>query len=456
MRARVLASASAVAALLVVTACSSSTSKSTPGGSTTSSAATSAAAPTTGAATSAAAGGAVDDNNAWALAYTGGTAGAASGEPYKIGYVSQDNFLPQATVGANAARDYINAELGGVGGRPIDLVECSVTSPEDATTCGSKLANDSSIQLVIVGAMNVGNKELYAAIGGKKAILVGNALATEDFVTPDAVSYTSGSPGVLIGMAQFAAVDLKAKTVAAIIPDTPGGRAAVQQLLKPIFDAAHVTLKQTFISATATTPEMSTALQATGAAKADAVITATPSNLCISLYDAMKQLSISPKVITTDQCADSTVQAALSAEGEASAIPDGWYFGNYGYNYNLPDVASGMATYVIKGAKYAKPVGSAPVELAGGFAGPTFATVMSAVKILNQVGVDKATYATLNTALRAFTGPAMLQAGPIKCGVPPFVAACGHDMGIDQYTGGKWVSVRDALNGKPISLLPNS
>ncbi len=45
------------------------------------------------------------DVNAWALEYTGGTAGAASGEPYKIGYVNQEDFFPENTIGINAASD---------------------------------------------------------------------------------------------------------------------------------------------------------------------------------------------------------------------------------------------------------------------------------------------------------------------------------------------------------------
>jgi branched-chain amino acid transport system substrate-binding protein len=399
---------------------------------------------------------ALDDKNAWALGYTGGKAGAASGTPYKIGYVNDDSFLPATTIGMRAAVDYINAELGGVGGRPIDLVSCATTSAEDAAKCGTQFANDKDISTVVVGSLDTGNKELYDAIGGKKAILIGNPLSSVDFVTPAAVSYTSGSPGALMGMARFAVGDLKGKTVAVIIPDTPSGRAAVAQLLTPIFNAAGATLKSVFVSATATTPEMSTALQATGAAKADVLVTPIPPNLCISLYDAMKSINATPKVVTTDQCAGTEVQDHLKSLGEKSIIPDGWYFANFGYNYNLPDVDSGMATYKLKSAKYAKALGSAKVDLAGGFAPVGFAAAMSAVKIINQVGVDAATFQTVDAALRSFAGPAMMQVGPLKCGVPPFVAVCGHQMGIGQYTGNKWVSVRDGLNKNPIDLLSAS
>ena len=43
-----------------------------------------------------------------------GTAGAAHGTP--IGYANQEDLFPEATIGINAAVEYANAELGGIGG----------------------------------------------------------------------------------------------------------------------------------------------------------------------------------------------------------------------------------------------------------------------------------------------------------------------------------------------------
>jgi len=268
------------------------------------------------------------------LQYTGGKAAKAAGTPYKIGYVNVDSYIPASTVGARAAVAYINAELGGVGGRPIELESCAVTAPEDASKCGAQFANDSSISLVIVGALTVGNKELYDAVGGKKAILIGTALSSEDFVTTQGVGYSAGSPGVLMGMAKFAVEQLKAKTASVILPDGPTGRAAVQQLLMPIFNAAGVKVKSVFINPAATTPDLTTALQASGAATSDALITAFPPANCISLYDAAKSLGIKPKVITTDQCSDTAVREHLKSVGDPSLVPEGWYYANFGYNFD--------------------------------------------------------------------------------------------------------------------------
>ena len=34
----------------------------------------------------------------------------------------------------------------------------------------------------------------------------------------------------------------------------------------------------------------------------------------------------------------------IADAGETGTMPDGWYFGDYGYNYYVPDLASGMQT----------------------------------------------------------------------------------------------------------------
>ncbi len=56
--------------------------------------------------------------------------------------------------------------------------------------------------------------------------------------------------------------------------------------------------------------------------------------------------------------------------GESGTMPDGWYFGDYGYNYYAPDLESGMQTYVTKVQQYGvKAPGAKTLEYTG-FGGP--------------------------------------------------------------------------------------
>lgn len=395
-----------------------------------------------------------DELNTWALEYTGGTAGAASGDPIRLGYVNQEALFPEATLGIKAAVEYVNTELGGAAGRPLELVECQVNTPEDGAACGTQMANDESIVAVLTGAANVGNAELYNALNGNKPVIIGNGLTTDDFVTPAGVGFAAGSTGVIAGMAEFVIEELAPTSVAVVFVDNAGGQAAANVLFKPAMDAAGITTSLVGVPETATSPDIAAAMQAAGADTADVFVTLLTLQGCIASYDSLQSLGITPTLVTTGLCFGTPMTTHLQELGVEGDYPDGWYFGGYGYSYFLPDYESGMATYVAKVQEYGEPVGGASTIEYTGFAGPMFGNLLTITKFINELGADNLDFASVDAALRGFTGPMMIQAGPIQCGLPPFVAACGHQMGIQQYVDGAWVSVRDALNGDPIDVTP--
>jgi branched-chain amino acid transport system substrate-binding protein len=395
-----------------------------------------------------------EDVNAWALEYTGSPGGEASGDPIRIGYANTETMLPEATVGLRAAVEYINAELGGVAGRPLEAIECHVNSAEDGAACGALFANDDSITLVLTGSIVQGNNDLYEALNGKRPILIGNGLAVEDFVTEAGVSFTAGATGVVSGLAKFTIEEFAPDTVAVVNVDNPGGNAAANVLLKPAFDEAGIAMSVVSVQETASAPDIASAMAAAGAGEADVFILLTTVQGCINAYDSIQSLGIDPIVVTSGLCYGTPMTTHMQDIGAEGDFPDGWYFGGYGYNYFEPDYESGVLTYVTKVHEYGEPIGDATVIEYTGFAGPTFYNVMTAVQIMNQLGVNNLSYESLDAALRAFTGPMMGQVGPIECGIPPFVAACGHQMGIQQYVDGEWLSIADGLNGEPIDVRP--
>lgn len=394
------------------------------------------------------------DLDAWARDYTGGAAGEASGDPIRIGYANSEPFAPEASIGIKAAVDYANSQLGGAGGRPIELVECPIVTVEDSASCGAQFVNDDSIAMVMTGSIIVGNKEFYDAVDGNKPLLIGNGLAVDDFITTAGQSYTAGAVGVVQGMAVFTIEEFAPETVAVIFSDNAAGQAAANILLKPTLDAAGITTSMVPVADAATAPDVASAMQAAGAESADVFMSLVTLPNCINMYDSIQSLGIDPIVITSGLCFGSPMERHMANLGEDGAYPDGWYFGDYGYSYFLPDYESGMQTYLAKIEEYGEPApGATQIEYTG-FAGPMFANLLTALKFINATGVDDLTYEALNEEIRTFTGPMMLQVGPIECGLAPFVATCGHQMGIQQYLDGEWVSIRNGLTGDPIDVTP--
>ena len=70
-----------------------------------------------------------------------------------------------------------------------------------------------------------------------------------------------------------------------------------------------------------------------------------------------------------------------------------------------------MNTYLAKVQQYGKPAPGAKTLEYSGFAGPMFGNVLTAVKFINELGVDQATVKALDGKIRAFKGPMMLQVG---------------------------------------------
>lgn len=379
----------------------------------------------------------------WLLDYTGGPGGEAKGEPYRIGFAHSNDAFPEGNQAAKAAIELINTKLGGVGGRPLELVTCNIAAPPDGARCGAQFANDDAIDLVVSGLVLAGNADLYAALGGKAAALMATPLDASDYVSPHAVAYNPGALGAGMGGAVFVNEDLKPKSQALVVTDDVAGRGGAS-VLTPIAEQAGVKLQTVFVPPTATAPEIASALQATGAQNADLVSLGLFEQGCIAAYDALRSLGLNPTVVTTSVCTGNAMQDHLAELGEGQA-PEGWYFvGGSLLSENLPD---GPAAYMAM----AKPLGYA--DVAQSVASPVvFGVIMDAAKHINSVGVDKASFETLDAAVRGFKGPDMFQPGPLDCGIPPYISICGVQINVSRYLHGKWEAVRSAQGGNPVDI----
>ena len=175
--------AAVAAALLAAAGCSSSSSSSTSSATT----APSSAAPATSAPASPGTGGQGAQSVTNYVSYTGGTAGPANHSlaPVYIGYVNQQGGPTAvgllATAGAQMAVNYANAELGGVGGHPVQLVTCFIASAEEeGTTCAQKFLADKKIDVVDLGGVAIGVQSFYSTLHGALPVMDGVAATPID------------------------------------------------------------------------------------------------------------------------------------------------------------------------------------------------------------------------------------------------------------------------------------
>jgi branched-chain amino acid transport system substrate-binding protein len=397
-------------------------------------------------------------NLAHAVEYTGGTAGAATGtDPFVIGFVNQEGVTPgypEATIGVDAAVWYINNHLGGIGGRPIELARCIITKEEDGQKCAQEMLANEQVSVVLTGAVIYGNQPFLDGLAGKKPVYIANPLTTPEFLAGDAFAFTPGAPGVVGGLTVFIAKYLgeieakEIKKVAVVYGDNPSGQVAYNVLTKPIFESLGLEVTGVAASDTAGATEMASLIQAAGAEDADVFYPLVTVGSCIAVYDALVTLEIETTVVTTGLCFGVPMQNHLQELGIDADLPDGWYFGGYGYSYDIPGNPD-IDAYIEAIFAYAATEGmdAATLEYTG-FGGPTFGTLMTIAQFANAGTADSEGY---RTAAKAFTGPGWGVVGPQKCGGnPTFPSLCGFQVGIQQQQGSEYVSIMDGFNGKAI------
>lgn len=377
----------------------------------------------------------------------------AAGDPVAIGYVNQEGGTPsfaEASFGADAAVDMLNTRLGGVNGRPLELVRCTVKAEEDGLLCAQKMLADDRITAVLTGALFTGNQPLLETLKGRKPVFLANPLTPADALHPDGFAFTPGAPGVVEGLTKFIATMLAPKPtkVSVVYAANPAGEAGFKLVVEPGLKAAGIAVKGVAVPDTAGPQEYGSAIQAAGAEDADVFMPLVTAPGCIGTYDALAALGVNTAVVTTGLCFGLPMQEHLRQIGVGGTAPEGWFFGAYGYTYFISTPL--IDNYLVAAKAFARSRGLGSVDYTG-FAGPTYSIVLLLARFMNEHGVGAMTADDFRAAARSFEGPVPGVSGPMKCGANPiYPSLCGTQMGVQQYLDQKWVSIADAYNGHPI------
>lgn len=151
----------------------------------------------------------------------------ATGKAIKIGFLNPEgpviNF-PEYRIAAQAAVDYINKELGGIGGDPatgkpgvpIKLEVCKYNAlvPAELPGCANSLA--SKKPLLVFASLAFGADHIAIFNKTKTPIIIGTPIFPTDFSSPGAYAIGGGGGclGVHLGLVYYAAQILKKTRVA--------------------------------------------------------------------------------------------------------------------------------------------------------------------------------------------------------------------------------------------------
>ncbi len=414
---------------LFVAACGSSSSSS--GGTTSSSGATSSA-------TSA------DLTKAASVfsAFVGGTAGKAdaSKPPVTIGFVNDDGGVPsfpEGGVAAAAAVQFLNNNLGGIGGAPVKLVSCAIAGNEEqGQTCAQQFLSNKSINVIAEDSLAVGAQTFHKTLGGAKPVVIGSPNAIADATSTNVFPISSGVFGTDPGFVYYASQVLHAKTAALLFPaDDPTGQVAAKQIKGDLTKAG---IKVTTGGYQSSAPDILPVVEASGAPRADTTIALLPSPpTCIAGAKAIAQANVTKPVLALAQCIAAPVKQAVGDYPK-------WTYISVSTNPAVTGVDGATDGYLAAMKAYAPSSAST-----GGFAPHAFMAVLTAAKAAAQAGGASASASKINSVLKAFHGPVPMFPPTLKVGIIPtlpglstiqsrFYTYSGSGAFKDA-TGGKWV-----------------
>jgi branched-chain amino acid transport system substrate-binding protein len=401
----------------------------------------------------------------------------AEGDPVTIGFQNPEGdpngSFPEYSLAAQAAVDYINAELGGWGadiqngkpGRPIKLEVCKMAiSPDDSQRCANELI--SKKPFLIVSSLNFFGNQIPIYQQAKVPAMVGTPITVGDFTANGVYSVGGGGGcvGVHTGLVFFATQDLKGKRVAVPWADTPPGVVCYYDLEnKPLqvlagkvegtskLAGSMPDLQTVGVPVKPATPDVTPQVTQVLDFKPDAIIFSAQGADCWNFVDGLGRLGWTqdkiPLVLSTS-CLDFD---AMKAAGD---LAKGIYFvGSANAVTQDPNTIDNprdkfeAEIYQSKPSQYGMP----QADLLKGFAISGFGVMLNAWQIASQLAVagTDVTPDNFAAAIAGTTSQHAFGSTPLACksAPKPYIAICNSIVTASQWDGTNLTPVKEKFSG---------
>ncbi len=349
----------------------------------------------------------------WVLDFTGSSPGTASGDPVRIGVYG-------AMIGSDARQplvDYLNAEVGGIDGRPIELLTCTDT-PE---VCSETFAADPSVIAVLDDT-----DQLNLILRDRKPLIYSDlsASATRQFGVIPTTTGTEQLSASLMFLARETTPGDSIAFVSALVSDAL------------VTFAESMLPERTVIPVLPTSEPLGDTLSAAGALNATAYFV-----IDLGVGTCAQMAELAP-----------TLPADSITTTLGCGAVEGWYTLAYGYNLSEPEPEKGILHLVRQANAYGS----------GWNTDLEYRTLIQAVRAMEPIvlisrlvnelgGIENAGPAALMDALVNYHGPISVINGEPDCTLGALgqtqrvVGGCARFVDVQQYVDGRWV-YRDPID----------
>jgi branched-chain amino acid transport system substrate-binding protein len=244
---------------------------------------------------------------------------AATGEPIVLGMVNQENTpvgsFPDLSAAVRAAAAFVNAELGGVGGRPIEVEVCNTNfSAEGSTACGQRFA-EAGVPVVLGGIDVFGNAIDVLEANGVPYV-GGIPVSSQSARSTNSFQWSGGTWGATVAFADHAATVLGADTVAIVYGEF-GSITDAADYGRQVLESRGITTRM--VPHPIITTDLTSPMTAAAAANPDAVIVLGADTGCKAAFDAVTVVGITVPVFYTGACVSPAIIASVPAAATEGA-----------------------------------------------------------------------------------------------------------------------------------------
>lgn len=372
--------------------------------------------------------------------------GRATGPPITVGLLNMENgpvgSFPELREGAETAARYVNEELGGVGGRPIQLESCATAgTPESSRACATRIVEKRPV--AVVGGVDLAAGASLPVFEKAGIPYIGGSPTSQSELT-SAASFmlTGGIASELLGQANYVTRTLKARRVAILHVDLPG-------LISTAATVARTVLRENgvedvkIVAEKADAPDFTPALSAAASAKPDVIVVVFPAQGCARIMQARQALNIRARTLYPGACAEKGILDSAGAGAEGAVFATAY----------LPWSTSSeedVRTYREALDRHGTGGGEPSILSQTGFS-----VVVTLRQLLEKAGGDKATPARLTERLKETKSHPNFMGHPFTCDgeqIPILRSMCDHHVRILERKGdtlvdvaGDWVTGADLV-----------
>lgn len=384
---------------------------------------------------------------AWAAQYLSAEPGRATGDPFKIGWMhNATDTAGQA--GMERSLAYLNAKVGGIRGRPVELVVCDSAGDNGSQRCAAELAANDDLEAVIT--TDVSTDDVYSVISNDKALMV-TWHGTPFLLSSELAIFLADGTAGLSSMLSLVGNELtEAREV--VLVNNIGFTNDTGAFLDG-FAAVYpdVTMNFVNVDSNSTADQVAEAIRAVvpDIGSVDVISTyGFGGPWCEQLPAARRILESRAELVLMDVCVLSGAARELAASSAGAKDLEGSFMFGYVHPVNPSELGLHVLETILGENRSAGPFFDN--------AWNAFGTLFTFAKIVNEM--DPAldlTAVELKSAIRRFDGAAITQFGPMSCGrIDPGPmpasgpAGCTQYAGVFRFVGGEWTVIADGRNGK--------